>query len=67
MHSPDLLGTGTATPKPRRFYTPSVWAEQLDAYISDELQTPCVLVVQGGLLPSALELWRRVSRAAIRT
>ena len=24
MHSPDLLGTGSATPKPRRFYSPEV-------------------------------------------
>ena len=31
MHAPDLLGTGSATPKPRRFYSPAVWAEQLGA------------------------------------
>ena len=54
MHSIDLLGTGSATPKPARFYSPEVWAEQVDAYIREELKEPCVLVVQGGLLPSAL-------------
>ena len=65
MHSIDLLGTGSATPKPRRFYSPEVWADQLDAYICEELKEPCVLVVQGGLLPSALEVWRRSGSKAI--
>jgi len=59
MHAIDLLGTGSATPKPRRFYSPDVWAGQIDAYIRDHLKEPCVLVVQGGLLPTALEVWRR--------
>ena len=65
MHSIDLLGTGSSTPKPRRFYSPQVWADQLDGYIRDELKEPCVLVVQGGLLPSALEVWRRSGSKAI--
>ena len=65
MHSIDLLGTGSATPKPARFYSPEVWAEQVDAYIREELKEPCVLVVQGGLLPSALEVWRRSGAKAI--
>ena len=65
MHSIDLLGTGSATPKPARFYSPEVWADQLDAYIREELKEPCVLVVQGGLLPSALEVWRRSGSKAI--
>jgi hypothetical protein len=65
MHSIDLLGTGSATPKPARFYSPEVWADQVDAYIREELEEPCVLVVQGGLLPSALEVWRRSGSKAI--
>ena len=57
-HAPDLLGTGDATPKPRRFYKPEVWAGQLDAYVREVIGEPCVLVSQGGLLPVALEMWR---------
>ena len=57
-HAPDLLGTGTAFPKPRRFYGPEVWARQVDAYVREQVGGPCVLVVQGGLLPCALEMWR---------
>ena len=40
-HAPDLLGTGTAAPKPRKFYGPEVWARQLDAYVRDEVGRPC--------------------------
>ena len=57
-HAPDLLGTGDARPKPRRFYKPEVWAGQLDAYVREVIGEPCVLVSQGGLLPVALEMWR---------
>ena len=55
-HAPDLLGTGDAMPKPRRFYKPEVWAGQLDAYVREVIGEPCVLVSQGGLLPVALEM-----------
>eukprot|EP00966_Prymnesium_polylepis_P066915 1553191-Prymnesium_polylepis.1 len=55
MHAPDLLGTGSATPKPRRFYSPDEWASQINDYIAEQLREPCILVVQGGLLPTALE------------
>ena len=65
MHAPDLLGTGSSSPKPRRFYSPDVWAEQLESYILEEVGVPCVLVVQGGLFPVVLELWRRQGRAAV--
>ena len=57
-HAPDLLGTGDARPKPRRFYKPEVWAGQLDAYVREVIGEPCVVVSQGGLLPVALEMWR---------
>lgn len=65
MHSYDLLGTGDASPKPRRFYSPEVWAAQLDDYLREHVKTPSVLVVQGGLLPCALEVWRRSGREAV--
>lgn len=65
MHAIDLLGTGSATPKPRRFYSPEVWAAQIEAYILEHIREPCVLVVQGGLLPAALEVWRRSGSRAI--
>ena len=65
MHAPDLLGTGSAQPKPRRFYSPEVWAAQLDAYIGEEVGEPCTLVVQGGLLPCALDIWSRSGRERV--
>ena len=65
LHAPDLLGCGSATPKPRRFYTPEVWAEQVDDYIRASVGRPCVLVAQGGLAPAALEIWRRSGRESI--
>lgn len=65
MHAPDLLGTGSASPKPRRFYAPEVWAGQLQAYIAEHVGEPCVLVVQGGLLPCALEIWRASGTNAV--
>jgi len=57
-HAPDLLGTGSASPKPRCAYAPEVWGAQLDAYARGVVGEPCVLVVQGGLLAAALEAWR---------
>ena len=49
----------------RQFYGPEVWARQLDAYVRDEVGRPCTLVVQGGLLPCALEMWRLGGRDTI--
>ena len=65
-HAPDLLGTGDAKPKPRRFYKPEVWAGQLDAYVREVIGEPCVLVSQGGLLPVALEMWRLSGTDTVR-
>lgn len=65
MHAPDLLGCGYSSPKPRRFYTPALWADQMLSYMSTALDRPAVLVVQGGLLPVALEMWRRVGSGGI--
>ena len=63
LHTPDLLGCSTAAPKPRTFYSPQVWSAQLLAYINETLQRPAVLLVQGGLLPVALEMWRECPEA----
>jgi len=65
LHSPELLGNGDASPKPRRFYSPDVWAEQLLDYQRRKIGRPAVLVVQGGLLPVALEMWRAAGPDAI--
>jgi len=65
MHAPDLLGTGATAPKPRKFYAPEVWAQQLDAYLRETFDEPAILVVQGGLLPCALEMWRLGGRETI--
>lgn len=58
LHTPDLVGNGGSSPKRRKLYDPDYWAGQLLAYAREELKRPCVLVVQGGLLPVALEMWR---------
>jgi pimeloyl-ACP methyl ester carboxylesterase len=57
LHMPDLIGCGDSTPKRRILYSPEIWAEQLHAYAKG-IGQPAVLVVQGGLLPVALEMWR---------
>ena len=59
LHAIDLLGCGSSTPLPRRFYTPELWAEQALSYVSEHVGRPCIVLVQGGMVPVALELWRR--------
>ena len=58
LHTPDLLGCGDAQPKPRRFYTPEYWANQLMSYVNGTVKRPVIVLSQGGLLPVALEMWR---------
>ena len=58
LHAPDLLGNGNSPQKTRTFYTPEIYAQQLLDYSKEHLQKPPVLLVQGGLLPVALEMWR---------
>lgn len=65
LHTPDLLGCGDASPKPRRFYKPGTWAEQLLEYVASEIGRPVVVVSQGGLLPVALEMWAAGGTATI--
>ncbi|MEA5466651.1 alpha/beta fold hydrolase [Leptothoe sp. PORK10 BA2] len=55
LYVPDLLGCGQSE-LPRRPYSPRDWAEQLHCLISEVIQRPVILVVQGALLPVALEL-----------
>ncbi|MEM8615001.1 MAG: alpha/beta hydrolase [Cyanobacteria bacterium P01_H01_bin.105] len=55
LYVPDLLGCGKSD-LPRRAYSPRDWAEQLHCLISEVIQKPVIVVVQGALLPVALEL-----------
>ena len=58
LHALDLLGCGSAAPLPRRFYGPEIWAEQVLHYVRERVGRPVVVLVQGGMAPVALELWR---------
>ncbi|NEQ53784.1 MAG: alpha/beta hydrolase [Leptolyngbya sp. SIO3F4] len=55
LYVPDLLGCGKSD-LPRRSYSPRDWAEQLHGLITDVIQQPVLIIVQGALLPVALEL-----------
>ncbi len=55
LYVPDLLGCGESDLS-RRSYSPRDWAEQLYYFISEVIQRPVIVVVQGALLPVALEL-----------
>ena len=55
LYVPDLLGCGDSD-LPRRPYSPRDWAEQLHHFIREVIQRPVIVVVQGALLPVALEL-----------
>ena len=55
VYVPDLLGCGKSD-LPRRPYYPKDWAEQLHGLIKEVIRQPVIIVVQGALLPVALEL-----------
>ncbi|MEL6469546.1 MAG: alpha/beta fold hydrolase [Cyanobacteria bacterium J06623_4] len=55
IYNSDLLGCGESE-MPRRAYRPKDWAEQIAFFIEQVVQGPVVLVVQGALLPVAVEL-----------
>jgi len=57
IYNPDLLGCGESD-MPHIAYTPSDWANQLQHFLQTVIQKPVTLVVQGALLPVALELAR---------
>lgn len=55
IYNPDLLGCGDSD-RPRLAYYPEDWAAQLHYFITTVIQQPVVLLVQGALLPVALQL-----------
>jgi pimeloyl-ACP methyl ester carboxylesterase len=57
IFNPDLLGCGESD-MPRLAYHPLDWAKQLQYFLQAVVQLPVVLVVQGALLPVAIELVR---------
>lgn len=57
IYNPDLLGCGESE-MPHVAYTPTDWAAQLQHFLLTVVQKPVTLVVQGALLPVALELAR---------
>lgn len=55
IYNPDLLGCGQSD-LPNQALKPQDWAEQLAYFIETVVAKPVVLVVQGALLPVAVEL-----------
>ena len=55
IYNPDLLGCGSSA-KPHVAYYPSDWAAQLKYLLEKVIQQPVILVVQGALLPVAIDL-----------
>ncbi|MEH1800780.1 alpha/beta fold hydrolase [Nostoc sp.] len=60
IYNPDLLGCGESD-MPHLAYTPSDWAEQLQYFLQTVVQKPVILVVQGALLPVAIQLVQKES------
>ncbi len=60
IYNPDLLGCGESD-MPSVAYTPQDWAEQLYYFLQSVVQKPVVVVVQGALLPVAIELVQKES------
>ena len=55
IYNPDLLGCGESD-MPRVAYSPHHWAEQLQHFLQTVVRQPVIVVVQGALLPVAIEL-----------
>ncbi|MEH1923326.1 alpha/beta fold hydrolase [Nostoc sp.] len=60
IYNPDLLGCGESD-MPHLAYTPSDWAEQLQYFLQEVVQKPVIIVVQGALLPVAIQLVQKES------
>ncbi|MBG1241173.1 alpha/beta fold hydrolase [Nostoc sp. NZL] len=60
IYNPDLLGCGESD-MPHLAYTPSDWAEQLQYFLQTVVQKPVIVVVQGALLPVAIQLVQKES------
>jgi pimeloyl-ACP methyl ester carboxylesterase len=55
IYNPDLLGCGESA-MPHVAYYPIDWAKQLQTLLKTIVQTPVVVMVQGALLPVAIDL-----------
>ncbi|MBD2664342.1 hypothetical protein B6N60_01105 [Richelia sinica FACHB-800] len=55
IFNPDLLGCGDSD-TPCKAYKPIDWAEQLQYFLQTVVKQPVILIVQGALLPVAIEL-----------
>lgn len=55
IYNPDLLGCGESD-MPHVAYSPKDWAKQLHEFLQKVVQKPVIIVVQGALLPVAIEL-----------
>jgi pimeloyl-ACP methyl ester carboxylesterase len=60
IYNPDLLGCGESD-MPHVACTPKDWAEQLHYFLEEVVKQPVVVVVQGALLPVAIELVQKQS------
>ena len=58
IHNPDLLGCGESD-MPCVAYTPDNWAQQLQHFLQTVVRQPVIVVVQGALLPVAIELTQK--------
>ncbi|MBD1943937.1 alpha/beta hydrolase [Coleofasciculus sp. FACHB-712] len=57
IYNPDLLGCGESD-MPHVAYSPLDWAQQLQHFLQTVVKKPVIVVVQGALLPVAIELVR---------
>jgi len=55
IYNPDLLGCGESD-MPVLAHTPINWAKQLQWFLKNVVKQPVIIVVQGALLPVAIEL-----------
>ena len=55
IYNPDLLGCGESD-MPALAHTPINWAKQLEHFLQTVVKQPVIIVVQGALLPVAIEL-----------
>ncbi|BDI19184.1 hypothetical protein ANSO36C_49860 [Nostoc cf. commune SO-36] len=60
IYNPDLLGCGESD-MPHVAYTPDNWAEQLQYFLQTVVRKPVIVVVQGALLPVAIQLVQKES------
>ncbi|MEA5580786.1 alpha/beta hydrolase [Nodularia harveyana UHCC-0300] len=61
IYNPDLLGCGESD-MPHVAYTPRDWADQLNYFLKTVVKKPVVIIVQGALLPVAIELVQKNSK-----